>query len=129
MRTAAKAISEEGRPQPLLREILLSFWKIHILHHAGEEPVYGQWMIAELRRHGYEISPGTLYPILRRMELQGWLAPVKIRKGDPARRKQYRLTARGKAALRMICGPLEELYREVALAGSVRAGNRRRRPG
>jgi DNA-binding HxlR family transcriptional regulator len=42
------------------REILLSFWKVHILHHAGEKPIYGQWIISELRRHGYEISPGTL---------------------------------------------------------------------
>lgn len=116
MRTAAKAISKERGQQPLLREILLSFWKIHILHHAGEEPVYGQWMIAELRRHGYEISPGTLYPILRRMEQQGWLAPAPKKKGDPVRRKQYRLTPEGKAALKLISLQLEELYREVSPA-------------
>lgn len=24
------------------REILLSFWKVHILDHAGEEPLHGQ---------------------------------------------------------------------------------------
>src|ERR1044071_7723073 len=57
----------------LEREILLSFWKVHILHHAGEQPLHGQWMIVELRRHGYEISPGTLYPLLHRMERLGWL--------------------------------------------------------
>lgn len=39
------------------REILLSVWKAHILHHAGEEPIHGQWILVELRRHGYEISP------------------------------------------------------------------------
>lgn len=44
------------------REILLSVWKAHILHHAGEEPIHGQWILVELRRHGYEISPGTLCP-------------------------------------------------------------------
>ena len=55
------------------REILLSFWKVHILHHAGEAPVHGQWILTELRRHGYEISPGTLYPLLERMERRGWL--------------------------------------------------------
>jgi hypothetical protein len=33
-----------------LREILFAFWKIHILHHAGEGPVYGQWVMTELRR-------------------------------------------------------------------------------
>ncbi|MEJ5367570.1 MAG: PadR family transcriptional regulator [Bryobacteraceae bacterium] len=127
MRTTAKARNNEDRQPPLLREILLSFWKIHILHHAGEEPVYGQWMIAELRRHGYEISPGTLYPILRRMEQQGWLAPAPKKKGDPARRKQYRLTPQGKAALRTICRQLEELYREVSPAPRPAAPAARKR--
>ena len=53
------------------REILLSFWKVHILHHAREEPIHGQWVLTELRRHGYEISPGTLYPLLHRMQQIG----------------------------------------------------------
>jgi DNA-binding PadR family transcriptional regulator len=53
------------------REILLSFWKVHILHHAGVEPIYGQWIIIELRRHGYEISSGTLYPLLQRLVRHG----------------------------------------------------------
>jgi len=55
------------------REILLSFWKVHILHHAEKQAVYGQWMLDELRRHGYKLSPGTLYPMLERMEEYGWL--------------------------------------------------------
>jgi DNA-binding PadR family transcriptional regulator len=52
---------------PLGREILLSLWKIHILHHAAAGPVVGLWMLQELRRHGYDVSPGTIYPLLRRM--------------------------------------------------------------
>jgi hypothetical protein len=27
--------------------------RLHVLHHAREKPLYGHWMIAELRRHGY----------------------------------------------------------------------------
>jgi DNA-binding PadR family transcriptional regulator len=57
----------------LTREILLGFWKVHILHHAAEHPVIGQWVLTELRRHGYDISPGTLYPLLKRLERNGWL--------------------------------------------------------
>lgn len=118
-----------GAPQPQLqREILLSFWKIHILHHAAEEPIYGQWMITELRRHGYEISPGTLYPILRRMEEQGWLAPVKRSKADAGRRKRYVLTRQGAAALEWIRRQLREVYREVAKPGRPEsAGSQRKR--
>jgi DNA-binding PadR family transcriptional regulator len=98
----------------LVREILLSFWKIHILHHAGEGTVYGQWMIEELRRHGYDISPGTLYPLLRRMESNGWLKPVKARGVGVRERHEYRLTKLGSQALELIRAQLDELYREVA---------------
>ncbi len=46
----------------MLREFFLGFVKIHLLHHAAEKPVYGVALIEELRRHGYELSPGTLSP-------------------------------------------------------------------
>ena len=46
-------------PEYVEREFLLAFWKLHILHHAAKEPVVGQWVTRELRRHGYEVSPGT----------------------------------------------------------------------
>lgn len=97
----------------LVREVLLSFWKIHILHHAADGIVYGQWMIGELRRHGYEISPGTLYPLLRRMEVQGWLKPVRTAPASRSRRKEYKLTRLGSQALELIREQLEELHREV----------------
>jgi len=48
----------------ILHEFFLGFIKIHILYHASREPVYGLWLIEELERHGYRLSPGTLYPIL-----------------------------------------------------------------
>lgn len=97
----------------LTREVLLAFWKVHILHHAATRPVHGQWMRTELRQHGYEISPGTLYPMLQRMERLGWLRS----KTDPSRgkraRKDYRLTAEGARVLQRLREPLTELYREV----------------
>ncbi len=52
----------------ILRRLFLGFIQIHILHHAKEKPFYGSWMIQELEHHGYEMSPGTLYPILHSME-------------------------------------------------------------
>lgn len=97
------------------REILLSFWKVHILHHASEEPIHGQWVLTELRRHGYDISPGTLYPLLHRMERHGWLKCRKARGGGPRARRDYRLTPAGLAALADVRRQLEELYREVVV--------------
>jgi PadR family transcriptional regulator, regulatory protein PadR len=95
------------------REILLSFWKVHILHHASEEPIHGQWVLTELRRHGHELSPGTLYPLLHRMERNGWLKCRKVRGAGPRARRDYRLTAAGHEALAEVRAQLEELYHEV----------------
>jgi len=96
----------------LPREILLAFWKVHILHHAGEEPIYGQWIVAELRRHGYEISPGTLYPLLRRMEAHGWLNSERPGNG-PRSPRYYRLTRAGQEVLELVRIQLRELCDEV----------------
>ena len=94
-------------------EILLALWKIHILHHAAERPIYGQWISAELRHHGYDISPGTLYPLLRRMARVGWLEPVGGNWQGKAR-QEYRLTARGSEALATIRDKVRELHEELA---------------
>jgi len=96
---------------PLAREFLLAFWKIHILHHAGERGVYGQWMIEELAEHGHRVSPGTLYPMLARMTRHGWLRPVEGTSRNAAR--VYRLTPAGRVILARLRESLEELHHEV----------------
>jgi DNA-binding PadR family transcriptional regulator len=97
----------------LTREILLGFWKVHIMHHAAEHPVIGQWVLTELRRHGYDISPGTLYPLLKRLERNGWLrSEVAVGEGK-RRRRYYHLTARGAAVLDVLRETVVELHHEV----------------
>jgi len=97
------------------REILLSFWKVHILHHAEEGPVHGQWIASELRHHGYEISPGTLYPLLNRLEQRGWLKCKHDKPAGPRARKNYRLTSKGQKVLKLVREQIKELYSEVIL--------------
>ena len=97
---------------PVVREFLLTFWKIHILHHAAEQGIYGQWMLEELHHHGYRLSPGTLYPMLARMARRGWLRATEPKRSKAAR--LYRLTPRGHEVLQQILTSLDELYREVA---------------
>jgi PadR family transcriptional regulator, regulatory protein PadR len=97
----------------LTREILLGFWKVHIMHHAAAHPVIGQWVLTELRRHGYDISPGTLYPLLKRLERNGWLrSEVAVGEGK-RRRRYYHLTARGAAVLDVLRETVVELHHEV----------------
>ena len=97
------------------REFYLAFWKAHILHHASEGPVVGQWMLTELRRHGYEVSPGTLYPILHRMEAYGWLRSETDPAGGAKSRRNFYLTENGREILRAVADQIEELHREVVL--------------
>ena len=95
---------------PVTREFLLAFWKIHILHHAGEDGVYGHWMLEELRHHGYRLSPGTLYPVLGRMRHRGWL---RVEPAGPSNRRLYRLTPAGRRVLDRLRSAIEELRLEV----------------
>jgi DNA-binding PadR family transcriptional regulator len=108
--------------QPL-REILLAFWKVHILHHAQERPIYGQWILDELRRHGFHVSPGTLYPLLGRLERQGWLRLLTSadNRRSPKARRNYVLTAKGAAMLKALRTQVDELHREV-VRGARRKG-------
>ena len=97
----------------LTREILLGFWKVHILHHAAEHPIIGQWVLSELREHGYDISPGTLYPLLKRLERNGWLRS-EAAVGEAKRpRRYYHLTKRGAAVLEVLRETIIELHHEV----------------
>jgi hypothetical protein len=41
------------------KDLLSGFVRLHVLHQAAEHEIYGQWMIDELARHGYKLSPGT----------------------------------------------------------------------
>lgn len=100
-------------PKLINREILLSFWKVHILHHAEEGEVIGQWMIKELRHHGYEVSPGTLYPLLKRMEKNGWLVSHADAAKGPKAPRSYRITKDGREVLKIVRQQLRELGVEV----------------
>jgi DNA-binding PadR family transcriptional regulator len=114
------------RPDPgeaVLRHFFLGFIKIHVLHHAGEAPVFGVALIAELRRHGYELSPGTLYPVLHQLEEAGYLSRLD-RVVDGKTRKYYALTRSGRRALAAASEKMRELVGEVL--GDTRARTLRR---
>ncbi|OFZ95291.1 MAG: PadR family transcriptional regulator [Betaproteobacteria bacterium RIFCSPLOWO2_02_67_12] len=86
--------------------------RLHILHHAAKEPFYGLWLIEELARHGYRLSPGTLYPLLHRLERQGYLRSEKFREGRRGR-LLYRATPLGRKALAGARQKVRELFGEM----------------
>lgn len=98
--------------EPILRKLFLGFIQIHILHHAKKEPFYGSWMIDELKEHGYDISAGTLYPILHGMEKNGVLS-VKEEIISGKIRKYYSLTPSGEIVLEQAKLKIAELTKEI----------------
>jgi PadR family transcriptional regulator len=71
-------------------------------------------LLEDQPRHGYDISKliqtrsdgalrfhvTSLYPLLHRLEKQGWIAGRWVEKAEQRRRRYYSLTPRGREALR-----------------------------
>ncbi|MGD0497075.1 MAG: PadR family transcriptional regulator [Bryobacteraceae bacterium] len=94
------------------RDLYSGLLRLHVLHHAAEEPIFGLGMTAELARHGYRISPGTLYPLLHGLERKGYLRSTEQRNGKSLR-KVYRATPLGRKALAAAKSKVRELLREL----------------
>ena len=94
------------------RYLYVGLIRLHILHHAAEEPIYGLGMIEELGRHGYKLSAGTLYPLLHGLEEKGYLVSSTIRRGS-AERRMYKATRLGRAALAAAKVKVQELFGEL----------------
>ena len=69
-------------------------------------------MAEELARHGYRISPGTLYPILHGLEKKGYLRSSEQRDGKSLR-KIYHATPRGRKAMEAAADKIKELFHEL----------------
>ncbi|MFW6280707.1 MAG: PadR family transcriptional regulator [Halanaerobium sp.] len=96
----------------ILRKIFLAFMRIHILHHAKKEEFFGLWMIDELKGHGYEVSSGTIYPILHAME-KDELLKIEKRVVEGKVRKYYSITDKGEAVLMEAEEKTKELFKEI----------------
>ncbi len=112
----------------LSRLFFAGFVRLHVLYHAAKEPVFGVGMMRELQRHGYEIGPGTLYPILHQLEEAGYLTSHTEVVGGK-QRKYYRATAFGTKALAAAKERLRGLAAEVLDDQTPAKKTGRSRPG
>ena len=94
------------------QELYSGLIRLHLLYHASREPIFGLGMIRELRRHGYRIGPGTLYPLLHRMEAKGYLRSCEQMAAGKSRRC-YTATTRGRRALDQAKARVRELFDEI----------------
>lgn len=98
----------------MIKNIYNGFIRIHMLYHAVEEQICGIEIIEELQRHGYNASPGTIYPILHKMNKDNFLiSHDEIINGK--RRIYYKATAQGQKILEQAREKIKELYNEVIL--------------
>lgn len=98
--------------ESMLRDIHLACIKMHIIYHASKEEIFGIGLIKELGRHGYRLSPGTLYPTLAKMQKSGLLT-CECRTVRHKQRKYYKITHAGMALLNEVKVKVAELYDEV----------------
>lgn len=94
------------------RDLYGGLVRLHILYHADQEPVFGLGIMEELRRHGYRMSAGTLYPMLHAMEASGYLRS-RSRRVDGKARRTYVITAEGRRALAAAKDKVRELFGEL----------------
>jgi PadR family transcriptional regulator, regulatory protein PadR len=94
------------------KELYAGLIRLHILHHANEAPVFGLGIMEELAHHGYDISAGTLYPMLHSMEKKGYLQS-QVPEGGRRERRMYTITEEGRAALVDARRKVKELYGEL----------------
>jgi DNA-binding PadR family transcriptional regulator len=83
------------------RDLYSGMIRLHILYHASTGAIFGHSIIEELARHGYKLSPGTLYPILHGMENKGYLRSTEKR-GRSAEAALYRATPAGRKLSRAL---------------------------
>jgi PadR family transcriptional regulator, regulatory protein PadR len=91
------------------RDLYSGMIRLHILHHAEQEALFGAGMAEELARHGYKISPETLYPILHGLEKRGYIKSEEERSGRSVRRF-YKITASGRRAIKTAKPPGSQAF-------------------
>ncbi len=94
------------------KKLFNGFIQVHILHHANKEPIFGTFMIEELKHHGYTISPGTLYPILHQLH-KAELLDLENKIVEGKVRKYYTITPKGKEVLIEARAKAKELVGEL----------------
>lgn len=103
--------------EKILQKLYRGFVQLHILYHAKNKPVYGAWMMAELKTHGYKIGPGTIYPLLNSMTASGLLERTEKNVNGKIR-KYYGITPFGLDVFKDAGKKAAELFHEIGEAAT-----------
>ncbi|WP_216831764.1 PadR family transcriptional regulator [Alkalihalobacterium elongatum] len=70
-----------------------------ILAEVSRQKVYGYELSMKLQEYGLEVSEGSIYPILLRLQKEKYIYGKMEKSASGPNRKYYYLTAQGKEAL------------------------------
>lgn len=101
-----------SKAESVSRDLYSGLIRLHILHHAVHEPIFGLGIMEELGRHGYKLSAGTLYPLLHGLETKGLLRSSEVLLNSHTRRV-YRATPLGRKVLKDAKSKVQELFGEL----------------
>ncbi len=77
-----------------------------ILSSLASGPRHGYAMMEDIQQFsGTRLEPGTLYGAITRLEKRGWIEPLAVEE----RRRPYRLTGAGAAALREQLATMQQI--------------------
>lgn len=93
------ALAEEHLDK-IMRELRRGTITIGVLSQLSS-PQYGYSLVTILKEKGIEVDPGTLYPLLRRLEKQG-LLESEWEMSEPRPRKYYVLSQLGKEVVHLL---------------------------
>ncbi|RME91781.1 MAG: PadR family transcriptional regulator [Verrucomicrobia bacterium] len=90
------------------------FFDYCVLAALADRERYGYELVKSLARiPGLGLTEGTLYPLLSRLRVQGWVATRLEESPEGPARKYYRLTAEGRRVLEQMEAHLEQLIAGV----------------
>ncbi len=114
-------MSIEERDPQLLKGVL----PIVVIGLLGSAESYGYELVTRLRESGLDgIAPGTVYPVLSRLEREGRLASRLVPSPSGPARKYYRPTPEGEAHYATALAAWDELGTVVATVAARRKDHR-----
>jgi PadR family transcriptional regulator, regulatory protein PadR len=112
LRNRMRKTKADHRNLAVDRALYSGMMRLHVLHHATVGPILGLGVVEELALPGYRISPGTLYPMLHRLEKKGYMSSIERRNGESLS-DVYRPNPLGRKALAAANAKVREFIGEL----------------
>ncbi|MGP4042490.1 PadR family transcriptional regulator [Gracilibacillus sp. D59] len=112
----------KGYMDKLMQELRRGTITIGVLSQLSE-PQYGYSLVTRLEEKGIHVEPGTLYPLLRRLEKQG-LLESKWDTNEARPRKYYLLSETGKEVYELLIVEWQHIVQSMSNVIDIKGGKK-----